>query len=254
MSASSQTPADQSGRADSRKTHQSSAEGLIQQSMAQDPLFVFLEKYWRQIVVVGLAIAAIFYVRQSYLSAQDESQKRAADAFLDFESVFVAERQELSAPHDAGAAGDASRSDARDRVRAMITSLEDQPSPYREIGELYMTILSSDVGTIDVQQFNTVKDANGSRFIDELQQLVIIRKAIDSDATRDKAFQALVSLAATAQYVGPTALGSAARIAKDAEERDAVKATASSLQSERPELRDAILAALSGSSIVLSDE
>ena len=254
MSASSQTPAGHSGQADSSQPHQPSAEGLIQQSIAQDPLFVFLEKYWRQLVVVGLAIAAIFYVRQSYLSAQDESKKRAADAFLDFESVFVAERQALLAPSDASANGEPSKSDARDRVLAMITSLEDQPSPYRELGELYMTILSSAPGSIDVKQIDTVKNADGAQFIDELRQLVILRKAIDSDTTRDKAFQALVMFAGKAQYVGPTALGSAARITKDAEERDAVKAAASSLQSERPELRDSLLAALSGSSVVLSDE
>ncbi|MCB0334295.1 MAG: hypothetical protein KDD55_12390, partial [Bdellovibrionales bacterium] len=138
----------------------------IHQTVTEDPLFVFLQKWWRQLVGLGIAVFGVMYARDAFHETYVTNMRRAADIFagvrvsfgeLDTLSSAVEQKKgdvdlakaalgetPTQEQKDALAKAEEELKQAQDDYKKSLeqfdnslTALADERSPYKELGTFY---------------------------------------------------------------------------------------------------------------------
>ncbi|MFM1847557.1 MAG: hypothetical protein RL417_1031 [Pseudomonadota bacterium] len=153
--------------------HDIFTDPALQQSLKEDPVFRFLQRNWRQVLLVVGCVVALVYARQVFQDTRVADMERSADIFnrarTEYEQIVSLERQLgdarkrlaesekiAAAPKDgvkkdekvdstpATRVADLEKQvgDSRRRIEGHLGALADARSPYRELGVLYKGLLA----------------------------------------------------------------------------------------------------------------
>ncbi|MDC0357529.1 hypothetical protein OAO01_01840 [Oligoflexia bacterium] len=247
----------------------------IAQTAGEDPVFKFLEKYWRPLLVIVLAVLAVSYVKQTFEDTYVTSMRRAADVYLNMQTeytTFLAAQKEIKGVvqdqklkqdkvREEGAAPDDPALDAEDakpskheellerkersltKLKEYFKALEVEREPYRSIAKIYDGLVASASGdfTRAKVQLETFKwrEFSGSNstegFFAELAAITLARVLLDDEKARAEGKALLTELAQQAQHVNVSASLTLARITESPEEQKQVIAILESLSKNNPE-------------------
>lgn len=234
--------------------------GSVQQTLAEDPLAIFLNKYWRQVVVVAAIIAAGFYAKNVFEETYTASMQRAAAVFSDMRAQYanlnslLAEQEKLKGqPIAQGESAEKSETDKQEQLKKQIEdsetrlldllrALQDEREPYRSLGNLYRGLFAHQKGDFEAMQaqlgsFNwkAAEASSKERYFAELAALALARAELDQDSQRESGQSLLKQLAAESEYVQVSAALTLARIAKTEQERTEISQQIESILQKSPQ-------------------
>ncbi len=244
----------------------------IQQTVTEDPLFVFLKKWWRQLVGVAVTVFVVMYARDAFRETYVTNMQRAADifagvriSFAELETLEEDRTEKAQAVKEAQAAlGDAPTKEqeealtkAKDELQQAqvdydksyeqfqnsIVALADERTPYKELGTLYaglhdlrngdLTAAEQKLMSLEWQGTQQIEPA--VQFIGELATVALARGYLDNDETLSKGKSLLENVAENGSYAHISALTTLSLITSDGEEKAALEKRLASFSLDNPE-------------------
>jgi len=247
--------------------HDIFTDPALARPFTEDPLFRFLKRHWKHLLLAVGAALAIVYTRNVFEETRTAELERAGDIMNRVRSEYatlgtlegeLASRQaavtRLAAdPRAEGkakeeAAGEAAAAgqkldESRRRLESFLLALSDTRPPYRDLVPLYRTLIAR-AGNDEAKVRETLpllapaalsKPEAQERFVEELRALVAGRLLIDDDATLGEARARLKLLASEGAYVQVPAALSLSRIARSPEDRAEARTLLETIASKQPE-------------------
>jgi hypothetical protein len=262
---SAPTPAQNSSRGADHDIFQDPA---LTQTIQDDPLFLFLKKWWLHVAVVAGAIVLGIYAKGAFDETHRAEMARSADRFMEmqgqFEELAALEAAVLKAEADVAAADkkeDAGKTlseaqqklrEGRTRLDNLLATLADAREPYAELGKVYRGALAlrgndfaSAQSTLSADRWGSIEDAESSqRFIAELEAFTLARAELDQENLRSLARGHLRALAERGAHFDVAAALALASASGTDEEKAEARSVLEQLRSRAPEQTEVIESAL----------
>lgn len=241
----------------------------LAETMKDDPLFLFLKKWWLQVVFVGAAIVLGVYAKGAFEDTYRAEQGRSADLFMElqarFDEIPGLEAALAKALADEAKAGDKKEDAAKKvtaarnaldqskaRVESVLASLADTKKPYSDLAQLYRGALAARSGDVaaastalSTDSWTKIVDTQSNeRFYAELGALVLARAQLDQAASVASARSALRSLAQQGSFFDVAAGLALASASQTAEEKQEARGALELILTRSPEQSEALSAAL----------
>lgn len=264
---SAPTPAQTSSRGADHDIFQDPA---LAQTVQDDPLFLFLKKWWLHVAVVAGAIVLGIYAKGAFEETHRAEMSRSADRFMEmqgqFEELAALEAAVLKAEADVAAAAadkkeaagkalaDAQQKlrEGRTRLDNLLATLADAREPYAELGKLYRGALAlrgndfaAAQSTLSANRWTGIEDVeSSSRFIAELEAFTLARAELDQENLRSAARGHLRGLAERGAHFDIAAALALASASGNDEEKAEARAVLENLRARAPEQTEVIESAL----------
>lgn len=223
----------------------------IQQTIAEDPLFTFLQKWWRQIAVVVLAVALGYYFRESFQENYERSMRRSADTFskvrAEYEQVLNLHQQ---LPDNIEEDSEAAKTftEAKERLMLTIASLGDAREPYQTLSGLYRALVALEIegdteATSRLQTLAAEIKQKGDESLVPFADLALFaaaRSGLDDADSRSAAIGQLTELAKSSAVVDVAAGVTLARVADTPEQRAEARQILEEILRRSPEQADIV--------------
>lgn len=233
----------------------------VAERVAQDPLYVFVKNFWRQLLVAAIAIGAAVFIYQRFHDTYVQGMERGASVLStvqrDYKRVV-----ELGRQVKVGEAGLAKigkdkveaeqkkldslktqQKEAHTQLGAAITALQRERPPYSNIAMVYQALVARTGGNLDGVRsallgldWQTITDTKSpQRLSAELGALVLAKSLLDNEITLAEGKSLLKALAEHGAIANVSAAISLSRIAQSDEERAAAQQTLIELKNKHPE-------------------
>jgi len=225
----------------------------ILHAIEEDPFFRFLWQWRRQIGMIILVAAAVWYITYRSQESYVASMKRASAIYATVRDGFdtLADKQkELTT---AQAAEDAEQvasieDDIKEVPRILqerLTVLAQQKFPYDQVAAAYKGLLavqSGDMESVAAQLAELQWKEAGSplspeRFYAELPALIFARTLLDTKDTYSQGHTALMALAKEGSFARVSAVLTLSQIAESEEEKKKVRTVIEEILEDEPEQR-----------------
>lgn len=235
----------------------------IARAIAEDPVFRFLAKSWRQLAIVVLAIGAVFYAKYQFERTHDVRMAEASNVFSKVSSEYSRMERSLGELKEvtAGKSGEGASAEEpakkrgkleddlkeiRRKMSDLLAAMQDTRAPYDALAALYRGLtgqLSGDLSDLrsvisGVRWSEYSERQSKERFISELAGLALARGLLDADSTYAEGRQLLQALAEHGRFVEIAAAIGLARISFSKEEKAQALMVLERLASSRPEQRE----------------
>jgi len=221
-----------------------SSEAAIRRTLAEDPLFVFFQNWWRHLLTAVVLVFAVLYARDAFESTRQESLQRASDVFENL-------RLEYEVLTEPGLEIDEAR---RSRFFSYVEALKSERAPYKDMAGLYAGLLHLHFQDLESsQQYLSLDSWDGissrdhsARLVGELGALALSRAMLDQSDEQGvaRARASLESLARNGVFSNVSAALTLYRIAKDSAEAQQARAIIEEIQFNQPEQSELIRAEL----------
>lgn len=280
MAPETQTSSPQNVPSSSRRSLAIIDDPDIQQVISEDPLFRFLTTWWRQLLVLALAIALGVYAKQRFEQSREFRLSEAADILSRVHSQYEgllaarseikrlegekakkgaadqkeAQNQELQKIDEQLTKAQTDFNESRRLMSEYVTALSDSVAPYDSLAKLYSGLLSfvgsepqkaaEELGGLSaLWKEQDAKDH--TRLVSELAALSTARMLVDQEASYAQGRSQLRQLAQSAHYVRASAAVALARISETAQEKDEARPLLEGVISQYPELAEQLQPELS---------
>lgn len=233
----------------------------VAERVAQDPLYIFIKNYWRQILMAGAAFAAAFFIYQKFNENYVQGMERGSAVYARTQRVYhelIQSGNELNkAQQELSKAGadkkteleknatsaKAKYEELKKQLDASLVALAGERKPYGYLSKIYRGLLAKSEGDIEgvrsaLREFNWATIANTEsteRFVSELAELVLAKAMLDSEATAMEGRSRLKALADNGAVANVSAGIALVRAAGNPAEKTEAIATLADLKSRHPE-------------------
>lgn len=253
----------------STATHDIFQDPALAQTMKDDPLFLFLKKWWQQAIFVAAAIVLGVYAKSAFEDTYRAEQGRSADLFIALQSRFdelpALETAFAKAQAEEAKAGDkkddaakktaaalAALDQSKAQIESLLSSLADTKEPYTGLAQLYRGALAARSGDLNAAATNLSSDAwtkvsdtqSSERFYAELGALVLARAQLDQETLVASARASLRALAEQGAYFDIAAGLALASASQTDEEKREASAVLEKIIDRSPEQAEALTTAL----------
>lgn len=239
---------------------------LLAQAASEDPLFRFLERHWRQVLVIVAAVIAGYFGRQYFEESYVQSMKRAGDLLAGVQqqmAMLESMRRELgqaekdSAVAQADIKKTAEEKDSaakkaleskdkfqqgQDRVKELLLALSDARQPYSSLARIYQGILAAQTGDIkgarsSLETFNWqgFEAESRERFFAETAAMALAGALLDEESSYLQSRELLRTLAESGKYMNIAAALRLSRTSLTPEERSQALSIIEDLRGRFPE-------------------
>lgn len=224
---------------------------------AEDPVFRFISKNWRNIVTSVVAAVAIFYAYNVFQETQRSAMESAGDGFIQVQREFdsyvglvasLSDAKKKDLEKDAKAKEEVEKlqkqvDDAKKRMQNSIEALSNTREPYVRLAVLYRGLLARESGDAQALKgifsataWAEIKNLNSNeRLLAELEGLAYARALLDSDSTVGEARSLLKRLSIEGNFVHVAAGLSLAAIASSQAERKEALSVLGQINDAHPE-------------------
>lgn len=241
----------------------------LAETMKDDPLFLFLKRWWLQISILAGAVIVGVYAKGAFDETYRAEMGRAADVYTELESRFE-ELPALEAAYDKAKTDESKATDKKEdaakqtlaakekldqgkaRVESLLTSLADSKKPYSDLARVYRGALAYRIGDVPGAENNLSGDRWSSvadvrspdRFVAELEALLLARMQLDQDSKISNARSLLKSLSGNGSFFDIAAGLALASASHTPEEKQEAKSALEALKAKAPEQSEVIDAAI----------
>jgi len=256
----------------SSSDHRIFQDPAIEQTVAEDPLFKFLQKWWKNMLVIGLAVFAIVYGKQVFQDTYEASMRRAAGVYGNMRQEYLqyvdlqqqvaalqattdeeSKSTEKTNSEDTGAEESESAKklkeltqqlqDSSTRLGGYLNALRSEREPYSIFASLYSGLLAihrKDIATArkELAQFDwrSITAEDGSeRFYAELASSSLSRALLDQETTVSEGIAILAQLAQDGMYFHVSSALTLASIASTEEEKEQARLVLQDISEKHPE-------------------
>lgn len=235
-------------------------------SIQRDPLFLFLQKWWRHVAIVVAVVLLGVYAKGVFEENRRAELGQAADTYAGLQQalkqmpaletkLLEAQAEVEKASADKKEAVQAKVKEAQSelekakvRVEGVLKTLSETREPYKTLAQLHRGVLSAQAHDVDnvlkvlsPDRWRTIAEVSSpDRFYAELEALVVARAFIDTQTNREQGRALLVSLVEQGNFVSATAATSLARIADTSEQKAQAHAVIEKLIASHPEQTDTL--------------
>jgi hypothetical protein len=236
---------------------------VLEQAVTEDPLFVFLKKYWRTVVVCLLVVVAGVLGRRAFEQTYDASMRRSADLYQNVRQAYseyqqVAQRQQTLSTQ-VEIADDSERTDlqaklkeadeelagAESTLKQMITALGDAKAPYSDFAHAYDGLFALQRGDMEQAQrdlalldWKNLDVSDARRVVGEVLDLSIAGELASEEQSRSDGLAQLKMLAEQAEYVAAAAAVRYVHLAEGTEGEKESQALLQAVQARQPQQSD----------------
>ena len=233
---------------DEHPEHDIFTDPALQRTMVEDPLFRFLKNWWRQLLVIGLAIAAGWYVLHSFQETHIAAMKSSADTFRKVRSAYDELRafdlQKLQITEPKALTDINQKMNAKElELVSTIDSLSDAKEPYRSFAQLYRALLKGRSGDIEgMKQLmppdawkNAATPESPERLVGELAAVAEARLLIDTPQNAEQGKAILKDLVVNGRFVNMSVVKTLSALAQSSSEKEELVTLLEQLRAKRPE-------------------
>ncbi|MBX7138703.1 MAG: hypothetical protein K1X83_12035 [Oligoflexia bacterium] len=247
----------------------------INQTLVEDPLFVFVRRWWRQIVLVVGAVVLGYFGQQSFKDTYQKSMRHSAEMFTTLHAqvaelgqlrsdleIAQHERDSKAADPKATAAdketAEKKLTESKDKIAALeaksqdlLRALNDAREPYKSLAAAFSAVLSAQHGDFGLASsklgtlgWQAVALDSRERFFSELTAFGLAGALLDNDQELPRAQAELKALAEKGEFMAFAAARRLARSAATVEERSQAAMLLQAIQKRQPEQNDLATAEL----------
>lgn len=238
----------------------------VAQTVAEDPLFIFLRRWGRQLLMITALVLAGYFGNGLFQKSYTDSMRRYADVFASLRvqlaeieglrSASVSAREEsakkasdaaIAQEEKDKAATAATKAEddlkqAQSQLNERLTALADARSPYAEIAAIYRGIVRTRSGDLQEARaafgslkWRELKADDSARFFGEMAAFGLAGALLESDASHAEGRQLLIDLARDGVMAHVAAALRLARLAQTEAERQEVLTILEALNNRYPE-------------------
>ena len=222
---------------------------LIQSS--DDPVVIFVQKHWQRIVSLAIAAGIVWFVVNSYQSAQQASVARSSALFTSMRSSFTdLEEQQSEGTNSEATTTDEAKTSENDKLLAkfntQLESLSETKEPYAFLEEMYKGLHAGKTG--DLEKMNSdlksnwqnLEKTDSKRLLGEVSDLAKAKLMLDSVEKKAQGLELLQVLSTKAIFVSVPAAITLSKIASTDEEKANALGILEELSTSQPEQLDLI--------------
>ena len=234
---SQQVPSQRTPKSDSAAPHSSVlGDAIISQTAAEDPLFKFLQQWWRQLALLVAAVLVTYFAKNAFDQTYRSNMKRAGEMYSNLHKeyseldalaadVLRLGKEKIQKEQDAKASASDKENAAKslteaegklkqssERVEDLAKALSDARQPYKQIGQLYQALIAARRGdlaptklALGLSAWQALKPDSKQRFMAELATLSLTTTALDDASLVADARSALSKLALEGTYMNVAA-------------------------------------------------
>lgn len=251
------------------ESHDIFEDPTVSKTLREDPIMKTLIRWWQQILVAALVVAAVIYARHRFTEAYYARLGEASDVFSRASGemsrdISLAEQIESVRKDLASTTGDpkkqeelqkkiqeleSERNEVGRRLQEVLAALGDTRPQYSNLVPFYRVLMYQQKGDIksvlnsvdDPENWATVDASKqGDRFVAELLTLVYSRSLLDDPSESQRAKTLLKQLAESAVFARVPAALTLSKIAQGEQERADVAGLLERISKDMPEQSDLI--------------
>jgi predicted negative regulator of RcsB-dependent stress response len=204
----------------------------LAENVADDPLFIFLQKNWRFLMVLCIVFGVVYFARDVYLKNFAATMQEAADHFAvarrDYSQLVTvtSEIQKLDSKSEDFATKSAELEKQKEGVvlnlKGSLVELSNQREPYKWFAPLYGGLMKLSLGDIAgaEAELSSLKwealpaEASADRMVAELAALNLARAKLDFEQSADQGKKLLEALARNGEFANVAAVTVLGMVAK----------------------------------------